>query len=141
MKSHANITIIGRIGNEPELRHTKDGKAVLSLSVAVNEGRRDNQTTSWFKVVLWERHAEGVAPYLRKGQAVFAQGRPSIKEWTDKEGQTRSSVEIRCFDLVMLSGEGPDARDRGADRNPTTAQRGSAKQGSVPYADDDDIPW
>ncbi|MGB1748914.1 MAG: single-stranded DNA-binding protein, partial [Dehalococcoidia bacterium] len=76
------ILLIGRAGNDPEMRYTSSGTPVTSFSLAVNNSRRDQngewtEDTEWFRVTAWERQAESVNQYLSKGRRVFVDGRLS----------------------------------------------------------------
>lgn len=91
---------LGRLGREPELRYTKDQKPVCQLSVAVNKGNQDRAI--WHKVVVWGKQAELAKQYLRKGSAVFVQGRKEVKSFRTKEGSMKSYEEVNA-NLVGFS--------------------------------------
>ncbi len=93
--------IIGNLGNDPEIRHTQDGRAVANLSVATNESWKDRSTgerrerTEWHRVAIFD---EGlvriVEQYLHKGSKVYLEGQIRTRKWQDKTGQDRYSTEI-----------------------------------------------
>jgi hypothetical protein len=88
MRTYNRATIIGRVGNEVVLRYTKSGKAVVNLRLATNERRKDGpETTTWHRVVLWERQAELAEKYLTKGCLVYVEGNLTARDWTDAQGQ------------------------------------------------------
>jgi single-strand DNA-binding protein len=146
------MMIIGNLGADPELRYTPGGKAVAELRVAVNDRYRGQdgewtEDTQWFRVELWEQAAERAAERLRKGQKVFAEGQLRAREWEGKDGQKRTSLEIRFARVQSLerrepseggyggggsesSGE-PAARPRGAEQRPQSSES----------IDVDDIPF
>lgn len=92
-----HITIMGRLAFDPELRHTQSGTPVASFRLAVDrdfkssDGGRD---TDWIDVVAWKGTAEFVSRNFSKGRLILVSGRLQIREWTDKTGGKRTSVEI-----------------------------------------------
>ena len=98
---YQKIIIVGRLGKDPEQRFTKEGKAVTSFSVAVDEG---NDKTTWFKVTAWEKLAELCSQYLVKGKMVLVEGKVSASAWL-KESQPMASLEITAGLVKFLSGK------------------------------------
>jgi single-strand DNA-binding protein len=94
---------IGNLGADPEMRYTADGKAVTNFRMAINEGYGDRQSTFWVNVVAWEKTAEAVAEYVRKGGLVMIQGRWQMRTWTDKEGNERQTYEVVAHTVKFLS--------------------------------------
>ncbi|MDQ2675179.1 MAG: single-stranded DNA-binding protein [Actinomycetota bacterium] len=115
MASFNKIQIVGYLGRKPELRYTPSGTAVADLSVATTERRRTRDAaepeefTTWFNVTLWGRLAEAAAQYLDKGRLVFVEGRLRQRAWTDRDGNTRTSLEVNGTDLQFIG-----SRDDGA---------------------------
>src|ERR1051325_11347579 len=100
MASFNKITIVGYLGRDPEIRYTSQGTAVCDFSVATTERRKDKagdlqEITTWFRVSLFGRQAEIAHQYLSKGRQVYIEGMLSQREWTDKDGQTRTGLEVR----------------------------------------------
>jgi single-strand DNA-binding protein len=99
------ITLIGNLTREPEIRYTKDGQASTSLGVAVNRRWQDRssnewqESTSFFDVVCWRDLAENVALSLVKGTRVVVTGRLEHRSWETPEGEHRSKVEVVADDL------------------------------------------
>jgi single-strand DNA-binding protein len=122
--SFNKITIVGYLGRDPELRYTPQGTAVCNLSVATTEKRRNargetEEHTIWFRVSAWGRQAEVAAEYLAKGRQVYVEGRLRLEEYTDREGNPRTSAEVNANDIHFLG------------------QRGDATNGAVERADED----
>lgn len=93
------VTLFGNLGQDPELKYTPSGKAVAAVSLATTEVWFDNQgqkqeNTDWHRIIFWEKQAETVAKYLRKGSKLFVQGRISYREYTDRENVKRNITEI-----------------------------------------------
>lgn len=103
MASWNKIEVCGFIGRDSELRYTTQGTAVADFSIASTERGKDGQeSTLWFKVTVWGQRAESLAQYLIKGAAVFVRGTLSIREYTDRDGNTRFSNEIRADELQFV---------------------------------------
>jgi single-strand DNA-binding protein len=91
---------IGRVGKDPdEIKVTSDGKAYIQFSLAVDQGK--NQTM-WLQVTAWEKQAEAVEKYARKGILVFVQGRLQVQKYKDKQHIERMSVEINATNVQIL---------------------------------------
>ncbi|MCV6638286.1 single-stranded DNA-binding protein [Candidatus Albibeggiatoa sp. nov. NOAA] len=106
------VMLIGRLGNDPEIRTTANGAAVANLSLATNSGYKDNQTgewretTEWHRVVFFSRSAEVARDYLRKGSQVYIEGRLQTRKWQDQSGAERYTTEVVGERLEMLGGRG-----------------------------------
>jgi len=115
---YQKVTIVGNLGNDPEMRYTPSGRPVTRLNVATNyvwsdaEGNRQKETT-WFRVSAWQRLAETCNQYLTKGSQVLVEGRlipdgetGGPKVWTGNDGVARSSYELRAQTVKFLTGRG-----------------------------------
>jgi single-strand DNA-binding protein len=107
--SNVNVVVItGNLTRDPELRHTGGGTAICKLRVAVNSRRKDGQSGEWvdkpnyFDVTVWGAQGENCANYLSKGRPVAVEGRLDWREWEDKEGGKRQSVEIIANSVQFL---------------------------------------
>jgi single-strand DNA-binding protein len=99
------LQIIGNLGRDPEMRFTSQGKAVTSFTVAVNRKWSGGEETIWVRVSAWDRLAEICNEYLTKGKQVYIEGRIRQPEvFTDRNGETRTSLEMTATDMVMLGG-------------------------------------
>lgn len=101
------VMIIGNLGKAPEMRYTPSGRPVTTFSVATNRSWKSpngehRSETEWFKVVAWGKLAEICNEYLNTGQQVYVEGRLKTRQWEDKEGQQRSSVELIANEMTML---------------------------------------
>jgi single-strand DNA-binding protein len=111
MASLNKVFIMGRLGQDPELRHTQGQVAVATLNIAttevwMKEGQKQEQT-EWHRVVVWGRQAENCAKYLAKGRPVFVEGRLQTRTWEDKNGQKRQTTEINASNVQFMPGGGP----------------------------------
>ena len=111
MPSLNKVTIIGNVGNEPEMRFTPNGKPVTSFSVATNwaftspEGER-RQETEWFNVVAWSRLAEQCNQFLGKGRLVYVEGRLHTRNWEGQDKQPHSRIEVVANRVIFLDRRG-----------------------------------
>ncbi|MGH2455127.1 MAG: single-stranded DNA-binding protein [Candidatus Limnocylindria bacterium] len=125
------MMIIGNLGADPELRYTPSGKAVAELRVAVNDRSRGpdgewQEETQWFRVELWDQAAERAAERLRKGHKVFAEGALRAREWEGKDGQKRTSLEIRFARVQSLERRDPSESGYGGGGSGDQAPRSDA---------------
>ena len=107
MTSLNSVQIIGNLGQDPELRKTGDGTAVINLSVATSEAFTDKngerqQRTEWHRIVAFGRQAESCAEYLAKGRQVHVEGSLRTRRWKDKDGIERDTTEIVARNIKFL---------------------------------------
>ncbi|MDY6905246.1 MAG: single-stranded DNA-binding protein [Thermodesulfobacteriota bacterium] len=132
--------IIGRLGRDPEVRYTQDGRAVTNFSVATSEEWKDkttgekNERTEWHRIVAFGRLGEICGEYLAKGKLVYVEGRLQTRSW-EKDGVTRYTTEIVASGMQML--ESRSASSGSGGYTPSTA---GADMGA-PGVEDDDIPF
>ncbi len=113
MASFNKITIVGYLGRDPEIRYTPSGEAVCNFSVATTERRKDaagefQDHTTWFKITVWRRQAEIANQYLSKGKQVYVEGRLRQAEYTDRDGNRRTALEVTASDIQFLGAKGED---------------------------------
>lgn len=99
MASYNRVTLLGNLGQDPELRYTQNQTAFTSLSLATTEYRKSadggsQSITDWHRVVVWGKQAENCNKYLRKGRTVFIEGRLHTRSWEDKNGQKHRITEV-----------------------------------------------
>lgn len=101
------VTIEGRVGSDPEIRFTSSGKAVAKFSVVTSrnvkgdDGKWTEHETTWWRVTCWDALAENVGDSIGKGEHVLVLGRAYTEEWTDKDGNTRSSLAVNAFNVAL----------------------------------------
>ncbi|WP_077551771.1 single-stranded DNA-binding protein [Rodentibacter genomosp. 2] len=107
------VIIVGRLGNEPEMRTMPNGEAVANISVATSESWTDKNTgerrevIEWHRVIFYRRQAEVCGEYLHKGSQVYIEGRLKTRKWLDQSGQDRYTTEIQGDVLQMLGDPKP----------------------------------
>ena len=156
------VILLGNVGKDPEIRTTAGGMAVASFSLATAERAKDQQgnwtdKTEWHNLVAFQRTAEIVRDYVKKGSQIYVEGKISTRSWDDKEsGQKKYRTEIIVNDLQLLGGRGEGASGGGGyerssggysgSRASSSGSGGGYSQPSAPdYADqgitDEDIPF
>lgn len=145
MASFNKITIVGYLGRDPELRYTPDGTPVCNFSVATTERRKNRagdyqDVTTWFRINLWRRHAELASQYLAKGRQVYIEGRLSQSEYQDRDGNTRTSLEVQGTDMHFIGSRSdePPASEPRVDRDNKPKQ---AEEPPPATVSDDDVPF
>jgi single-strand DNA-binding protein len=147
MLGQAKITVIGNVTNEPELRFTPSGAAVVTLSVADNPRRKNNQTGEWdqgdstfYRVQAWRQQAENIAESVNKGDRVVVVGDLQNRRYEGREGEVRFSLEINA-DAVALDTRWAIVKARKAERQQGGQQQGQqggwSQQGGQQQSD----PW
>lgn len=133
------VILVGRLGQDPEVRYTQGGTAVANLRIATDETWKDQsgerqQRTEWHTVVLWRRLAEISGQYLSKGRLVYIEGKLQTRSWQDREGNKRYSTEVQADNMVMLGG-------RSEEGQAAPAAQPAAAASSDSGTSDDDIPF
>jgi single-strand DNA-binding protein len=143
------VIITGNLTRDPELRSTGGGTSVCSMRVACNTRRKDQSTGEWvdkpnyFDVTVWGMQGENCAQYLSKGRPVAVDGRLEWREWQDKEGNKRQSVDIIADSVQFLgSREGSENGGRFTPQSDVPADTGDFQTAPVGAGGtDDDIPF
>lgn len=121
------VTIVGNLGNDPEIRTMPNGETVANISVATSESWTDKQSgerreiIEWHRIVFFRRQAEVAGKHLRKGSKVYVEGRLRTRKWQDQSGQDRYTTEIIADKLEMLGSS------QGGNSNNTWAQEPQGK--------------
>ncbi len=155
------VFLLGNVGKDPEIRSTAGGMTVASFSLATADRQKDPQgnwtdKTEWHNLVCFQRTAEIVRDYVKKGSQIFVEGKIQTRSWDDKaSGEKKYKTEILVNDLSLLggkaAGEGGGASTGGYSRSNASSSSSSTNYdqrtpASVPdYGDngitDDDIPF
>ncbi|HJU74081.1 MAG TPA: single-stranded DNA-binding protein [Gemmatimonadaceae bacterium] len=157
-RSLNKATLIGNVGNDPEVRTTTGGSRVAQVSLATTRqwngaNGEKQEKTEWHRLVLWNTKGSNLADiverYVKKGDRLYVEGRIEYRQWQDREGQTRYTTEINVRELIMLSsrsGGGDDAengsRYRGAGERARSgvAAASTEAQGTKGGDDFEDFP-
>ena len=155
-KSVNKVILLGNVGKDPEIRSTPGGTMVASFTLATSDRQKDAQGnwqdhTEWHNLKAFNRTAEIVRDYVKKGTKLYIEGKITTNTWDDKEtGQKRYRTEIVVFDLSLLSGRDEGSTggySRGSSSSSSTAsfdQRPPAAHDDVAQSaeiSDEDIPF
>ena len=145
MSSYQQVTILGNVGRDPEVKYSADGKAIVNLSVATSrkwksQDGEKHEETEWHRITFFGRSAEVVGEFIRKGNRFFCTGYLKTRKWQDKDGNDRYTTEIIGEQFQLLD------RNDGGDREEAPAPRQSKpaakpQRAAVPADMDDDIPF
>ena len=142
------VMLIGRLGQEPELKYTQSGQAVTNFSLATDEGyTRDGQKvekTEWHKIVVWGKQAEMCSNYLSKGRLIMAEGKLQTRQWEDQNGQKRYTTEIVAFNIQFLDSKKDTENNTGyvqAPPHPATSGQNPMPDGDQDAGNDMGSPF
>jgi single-strand DNA-binding protein len=148
MGSVNKAILVGNLGRDAEMRFTAGGTPVATVSLATTERFTDRdgqkrEDTQWHRIVIWGKTAETLHEYLTKGKQIYVEGRIQTREWTDKEGKTAKTTEIRADRVVLLSsGGGGGGGGRGSrERYDEPSSQPAGDFSPVDAPSDDDIPF
>ena len=135
-RSLNQVTLMGNLTRDPELRQTPTGQNVCSFSLALNRSYKDSsgewqEATDYIDIVAWGPLAERVAQYLSKGRRCLVQGRLQSRSW-EQEGQKRSKVEVLANDVTFLDSRGSGGDDNGGSSYGSSNGGGSSAPASKP---------
>ena len=129
------VILVGNLGQDPEIRYMQNGKAVANLSMATSEVWKDQQgqqqeKTEWHRVIAFDKLAEIIGEYVKKGSKIYCEGKLQTRKWTDQQGVERYSTEIVISEMQMLDSK-PQGQQQGqqggwgqqAQRQATQAQQ------------------
>lgn len=156
------VILVGNVGNDPEVRYMPNGNAVANVSVATSETWKDKgngeqqEKTEWHRVVFFNRLAEIVEQYVKKGSKLYLEGRLQTRQW-EQDGIKRYSTEIVANEMQMLDSRGGGGMDQGDNNSfgqqsqpqrsqqsaPQSAPQAASGQAAPSNFDnfDDDIPF
>lgn len=161
MASVNKVILVGNLGRDPEVRYGPDGSgAICNVSIATTSSWKDKTTgerreeTEWHRVVFYNRLAEVVGEYMKKGRPMYIEGRLKTRKWQNKEGVDQYTTEVVADQMQMLGGrDGGDGGSMGGggderESAPRPARAAQAQRPAAPAASganltdmDDDIPF
>lgn len=150
MASHNHVSLLGYLGDDPELRYTQGGAPVCNIRIATNERWRgadgqERERVDWHRITVWGKQGESCGKHLRKGRLVLVTGRLHHDEYEDRDGVKRWATTIVADRVVFVGGDPARIGESTAKREPSFKR--SAGAPAEPSADDypapgdDDIPF
>lgn len=134
MASVNKVILVGNCGRDPEIRYLPSGQAVANVTLATSSRRKDRNSgefvedTQWHRVTFFDRLAEVVGEYVKKGSPIYVEGRLSYRKYTDKDGIEKSATDIIASEMQLLGGRqgGGDEGGGGGYSRPAAAPRAAA---------------
>lgn len=147
-KSVNKVILVGNVGKDPEIKVAGSGASIATFSLATSDRTKDQagnwiDRTEWHSLVAFQRTAEIIRDYVKKGSKLYIEGRIQTRSWDDKDGQKKYRTEIIVNDLVLLSGRG-EGESGGSSRSNSYDQRQPAATDDLVQSTeitDDDIPF
>ncbi len=128
------VILIGNLGQDPEVKYMPNGGAVTNVTIATSESWKDKSTgeqkekTEWHRVVFFQRLAEIVGEYLKKGSKVYIEGKLQTRKWQDQSGNDRYTTEIVANEMQMLDSRGGSGGGGGNFNQSPSQSSGAAPQ-------------
>jgi len=145
MASVNQVTLVGRVGKDPDIRYTQKGDAIVSFSLATSEKYKDKEETQWHRVDVFGKLATLLKDYIVKGKQLYVQGQLVYDNWEDKQGNKRTTAKVKVGfngQIVLLGDRGEARGAAPANTFPEPEQRaGSASGSGVEIPADDEIPF
>ncbi len=147
-KSVNKVILVGNVGKDPEIKVAGSGASIATFSLATTDRTKDQtgnwtDRTEWHSLVAFQRTAEIIRDYVKKGSKLYIEGRIQTRSWDDKDGQKKYRTEIIVNDLVLLSGRG-EGESGGYSRSNSYDQRPPAAADELVQSTeitDEDIPF
>jgi single-strand DNA-binding protein len=138
MRGLNKVMLIGNLGQDPELKFTQGGTAILNASIAcaesyVDRNKERQERTEWVNLVVWGKRGEALNKILSKGSRIFVEGRLQTRSWEANDGTKHYKTEVVASNIVLLDGRQPAAQS--AERPP------QAQDGTIVNGFEDDIPF
>jgi len=140
--SFNKVILVGNLGRDAELKYTTAGVAVATLNMATSDRYKDKQTgetkenTEWHRVVVWDKQAEALAPFLVKGKRIVVEGKLMTRKWQDKDGVDKFTTEVKAAHITLLGGG-----DTAGAQEPETRTKPATQKPDMAPLTDDDIPF
>lgn len=139
------VILVGHLGKDPELSYLPSGQSVAKFTLATNrsfkKGEEWQEETEWHNVVAWGKLGEFCTQYLGKGRQAFVEGRLRTRNWEDREGKQRTSVEIVANEVVPLGPRGEGMGEVPGKQAAPRATKADEGFGESQQITDDDIPF
>lgn len=143
MASNVNkVTLLGRLGSDPELKYTQDGNAIARLSIATSEKFKDRsgeqqEKTEWHRCAAFGKAAEIIGEYCKKGDMIYVEGKIAYSKRTGDDGIERYFTDIKIRDFTLLGGKREEGAARPGAQRPSTPKPAGFED--LPF--EDDIPF
>lgn len=135
------VTLIGRLGADPEIKYTSSGTSVANFNIATNEVWKDKEgntqeRTEWHRIVAWQKPAEIISQYLKKGSRVYLEGKLQTRDWEDKDGIKRYTTEVVVDKVEFL-----ESSDSGNRQQKSSNKSDKDRKNDLETTPKDDLPF
>ena len=138
------VILLGRVGVDPEVKFMPSGNAVVNLSIATNRTFKNQESgayedkTEWHRVVFFNKPAETIGQYVKKGQQLYVEGRLQTRKWQDTDGIEKYSTDIISDNFTFVGSKSDSMGDSQFDNQ---SQKSDDFNQSAPSNQDDDVPF
>lgn len=139
-----NVSLMGRIASDLELKNTPAGVAVVTFPLAVeknfanSDGKRE---TNFFQVVAWRHNADFISKFFKKGDTIVITGELSSRDWSDKDGRRRREIEIVVSNVYFASSRNENAESKPAPKPPERTTKETKEDLPFYQSENDSDPW
>ena len=138
------VILLGRLGQDPEMRYAPSGTAIATFSLATNSSQKSAEgewveKTEWHNILAFGKLAEFAGEYLKKGKQVYLEGRLQTSSWEDQQGQKRYKTEIVLTELQMIGPKGDDEYSGSQKSANSTSQQ--TQEPPTAAEEEDDLPF
>ena len=137
--SHNQVTLLGRVGRDPELRYSKAGKAVMSFSLATDRGGKDSPT-DWHNITVWQP-SDYLQEAIKKGTTLLVSGSLRYEQWEDRDGNKRYRAVVVAHSVTLVNTNGNGSKASSTNASKPAATKPAPEPEPEPALDPDDIPF
>jgi len=136
------VILLGNLGKDPDFKYLQNGTAVTTFSMAINRNVKDGdgwkEQTEWVRCVAWEKQAETIGTYVKKGNQLYVGGRLQTREWTDSDNVKRYATEIVVQEFNLIGSKNQNGEEFSA---PSAPAKSHSRYNEAEEMEPDDIPF
>ena len=136
------VILLGNLGKDPDFKYLQNGTAVTTFSLALNRNVKDGdgwkEQTEWVRCVAWEKQAETIGQYVKKGNQLYVEGRLQTREWTDNDNVKRYTTEIVVQEFNLIGSKNQNGEEFSA---PSAPAKSHSRYNEAEEMEPEDIPF
>jgi len=136
------VILLGNLGKDPDFKYLQNGTAVTTFSLALNRNVKDGdgwkEQTEWVRCVAWEKQAETIGQYVKKGNQLYVEGRLQTREWTDNDNVKRYTTEIVVQEFNLIGSKNQNGEEFSA---PSAPAKSNSRYNEAEEMEPEDIPF
>ena len=136
------VILLGNLGKDPDFKYLQNGTAVTTFSMAINRNVKDGDSwkeqTEWVRCVAWEKQAETIGTYVKKGNQLYVEGRLQTREWTDNDNVKRYTTEIVVQEFNLIGSKNQNGEEFSA---PSAPAKSHSRYNEAEEMEPEDIPF